>query len=331
MLRVFHAVSGKQLASREEPCSIEALKRGIQPQLEPELQGSRQVLLREGRRLRDDEVMDSAADLELVLLPPFRAFSSEEGRLLLEAAREGRSKEANELLEYGVDPDIQLKHSQSALRLAAAAGHLEIVDMLLYHGADVNATSQAMVKARGTALHAASELGHVEVVRKLLSYAADANRKAQRGNHEHVTPFLLAVKQEHLEVVDLLLHARANIEEEDAFKRTPLLIAADSGNVNVVIMLLEMAGDLHKATFWGKTALHLAAENGHGNVMRMLLEARADINLMTRGCAQTPLDLASENGHTEIVRMLGAWETDGRGDESGLPKPKTLSFKSQSF
>ena len=319
MLRVFHAVSGKQLASvplgEEEFCTVQALKRGLQPELEPELRGSRQVLLSEGRRLRDDEVMEKAADLELLLLPPFRPFSVKEARLLLQAAEEGRSKEAKELLEASVDPDLELKYNHTPLRLAAAAGDPEILEMLLSHGADANATREAMVKAPGTALHVASELGHVEVVRKLLSYAADANRKVQRGshvNHEHVTPFLLAAKQEHLEVVRLLLHARANIEETDAFRRTPLLLAADCGNVDIVIMLLEMAADLHKTTFRGKTALHLAAESGHGNVMRVLLQARADKNLRTRGHSQTPLDLASANGHSEIVRMLlvGTWETD---------------------
>jgi ankyrin repeat protein len=56
--------------------------------------------------------------------------------------------------------------------LAAGEGHLEIVKLLLEHGADVNAKT-----AYETALHLAAEKGHLEIVKFLLEHGADVNAK----------------------------------------------------------------------------------------------------------------------------------------------------------
>ena len=64
------------------------------------------------------------------------------------------------------------------LAAAALMGHMEIVALLLEHGADVNARS----KDGGTALHAAAFLGRVETVKLLLDKGADTTLRHKMGS-----------------------------------------------------------------------------------------------------------------------------------------------------
>jgi ankyrin repeat protein len=66
---------------------------------------------------------------------------------------------------------------ETALHLAAGEGHLEIVKLLLEHGADVNAKT-----AYETALHLAAGEGHLEIVKLLLEHGADVNAKTAVRN-----------------------------------------------------------------------------------------------------------------------------------------------------
>jgi ankyrin repeat protein len=98
--------------------------------------------------------------------------------------------------------------SQSALHLAAANGHLNIVEFLIkyLHPIDVN----LQIDEGSTPLHWAALNGHLAIVEKLLEAGADATVTNASGR----SPVTLAEQQSHLEVVQVLLKSY-DPEEDD--------------------------------------------------------------------------------------------------------------------
>jgi ankyrin repeat protein len=86
------------------------------------------------------------------------------------------------LLEKGSNPDIRSREEAghkggTALLEAAFWSRLEIAEMLIKRGANVNAKA-----ARGVVpLHEAARMGHVELARLLLKHGAEVNAKDDHG------------------------------------------------------------------------------------------------------------------------------------------------------
>ena len=94
-------------------------------------------------------------------------------------------------------------HNDTALAAAAQKGHLQIAQLLLKKGANVN-----VLDADGDSpLHLASSSGHLELVQLLLGNGAQINRRNKSGN----TPLWNAMVNDHVKIIDMLIHAGADI------------------------------------------------------------------------------------------------------------------------
>jgi ankyrin repeat protein len=85
--------------------------------------------------------------------------------------------------------------NQTPLHETSTNGHLNVFEILLDDGADMNAKTNA----QSTPLHGASEGGHLEVVRTLLERGADVrlrNRKNRRALEVVTTSGRLAERSE---------------------------------------------------------------------------------------------------------------------------------------
>jgi ankyrin repeat protein len=75
------------------------------------------------------------------------------------------------LLESGRDPNFTVSEgSPTPLFFAAEWGHPEAIELLISHGAEVNALT-----FQGSALHIAARRSRVEIVKLLLDASADPN------------------------------------------------------------------------------------------------------------------------------------------------------------
>lgn len=79
-----------------------------------------------------------------------------------------------ELLERGADVNALDRHGQTALMLAAHAGHGAIVETLIAHRANLNVTAKFGLSAVMLAVVA----GHAEVARLLAKAGADVSLRA---------------------------------------------------------------------------------------------------------------------------------------------------------
>ncbi|POS74046.1 ankyrin repeat and protein kinase domain-containing protein 1 [Diaporthe helianthi] len=134
--------------------------------------------------------------------------------------------------EAGKQADINASQNRgkTALHLAAEHSQVDFVELLLAHGAHLDAVSDG----RWTPLHNACDKGHDVVVAKLL--AAGANVNAELSNR--MTPLHWAAFNGHGTVVKLLLERpETNMSIKDQFERTALLCAAERHHKDLVHLL----------------------------------------------------------------------------------------------
>lgn len=86
-----------------------------------------------------------------------------------EAVRRGDADVMRDLLSRGINPNARDPHGQTGLMLAAHAGHLAAVQLLVDHGVDLNVTAKFGLSAVMLAVIA----GHKEIARVLARAGAD--------------------------------------------------------------------------------------------------------------------------------------------------------------
>jgi len=165
---------------------------------------------------------------------------------MCEAASPGHIGVAELLVHNGArvnQPGVYLSRiaatpGQTPLMLSANAKQWQMMEWLLQHGANPNASDDT----HSTALMIAASADDVSAVN----------------------------------AVKVLLAHGAVVDEEDEEKNTPLLLAAEIGNAEVVRTLLAAGARVSHSNKEGDTALHLAAQEGYENIVEILRAAGAD-------------------------------------------------------
>ncbi|MCP3870780.1 MAG: ankyrin repeat domain-containing protein, partial [Gammaproteobacteria bacterium] len=163
-----------------------------------------------------------------------RRINTDKRRALLHAAAFGDLATLNELLEQGASPNARAKDrtGRSALILAAAGGHKEIVEALLENGARVDGRD----KTGHTALNWAALRGRTQVAEVLLNKGADINTQDNNG----VSPVHYAIGTRNIPMLKLLVANNANLEVEGGkSKMTPLLLAIELDDIESLNILLN--------------------------------------------------------------------------------------------
>ena len=228
------------------------------------------------------------------------------GNALMTAARAGHLETVSALLAGGVNVK-----GNTAVVLAT---RLEVLKMLLDHGADVN-TKEAGGR---TALMPATWQGDVDRVKLLLDRGADVNAKDGNGKtvlmmaadgavyitYSNNGPLATeeAVRQR-MDIVKMFLARRADVNAKDSQGNTALLIAAQKGVLgDMVRLLLDHGADVNASDSGGSTPLYKAISGGYVNLVKTLIDKGADVNV--RAGSRTPLSLAAQLNKPDIVQLL---------------------------
>jgi hypothetical protein len=200
----------------------------------------------------------------------------------------------------GIEVDQRDQRGDTALLVAAAKGHIAVIDTLLAHGASVNARNRAgdcsvLVAARGA---------HWAVLRRLAIVKGAALNVNDTRNQESALHF--AARYGDAGVCKLLIQRKADVNSLDVSNYTPLCRAAWREDEGIVSMLLSARATLHtRAGQSGETALMLAIRGEIPSCVEQLVAAGA------RGVAS--LSFESSKGQIGAALALRMKLAVGRG------------------
>ena len=259
----------------------------------------------------------------------------------LEAADRGDTAFVMDHLNRGMGVDVGNSINTTALMMAVRGCHLELIRILLDHGADLSpenslgctAITYAVIGSRSWSgywhipqpdtrplelllaaggryrLREAVLLNDVRLARARLDEGADVDT----GQGTYYGPLLkVAAELGYLEIVKLLLDRGADIEAMDDLGQRPLLSAARLGRIDVVRLLLARGAEINAVDWSGQSALSNSAVEGHDKLFDLL---------MSRGAQRGIVDALVRNEVELLESMLDKrlrcesdvdWLTDGR-------------------
>ncbi len=189
---------------------------------------------------------------------------------LYKAAEKGNVAEVKRLLKRGANVESVGVSREPALVAASFLEKREIVEMLLNHGANIEAkdgnenTSLQRVAWR-----------NLEIVKLLLDRGAQVNTKNVHGT----TPLHQAANRGQTAIVDLLLDHGADINAERSFNGdTPLhwSVASRWGRIETVKLLIDGGADIDAKNKDGDTPLDDAVRNGKLEAVSLIQTAKRE-------------------------------------------------------
>lgn len=177
----------------------------------------------------------------------------------------------------------------SALALAAAQGHVEMVRLLLGKGADLDARTKRLE----TPLFLAAAKGHHKIVALLVDSLAGINLPDYEGR----APLIAAAGAGHLETVKVLLDGGANPNATMGTGESPMLVAVQGDHLEIMKVLLEMGSLVTSLTRDGESPLSIARKRGNKEVLAFLEKNYARIPPPQSG--ETAPDSASRARETK--------------------------------
>ena len=171
------------------------------------------------------------------------------------ASVEGNIEAVKQHMVAGTDANSKDPKSRSGvtgLHGAAESGHVEIAELLIAEGANVNEMSKV-----GTPLLLAAAFGHKEILELFIAKGGDV-KVIQPGDK---TPLDYAAAKGHKEIADLLIAKGVNVNSKDVNGNSSIHRAVDNGYKEIVELLIAKGADVNAKGYDGNTPLDLAIED----------------------------------------------------------------------
>jgi hypothetical protein len=163
--------------------------------------------------------------------------------------RAGDLAAVGKLLDGGAAADVPGRNHETPLIVASLVGRRDIAELLLAHGANV----QARNAGGFTPLHAAAYSGSAPVASLLLEHGAPLEDTA---NKAHASPLMVAADEGRAEVVELLMLRGADLNTLDKDGFSLLTNAWQKKHVDVVRLLKQHGATCQSVEVLGSEAYY---------------------------------------------------------------------------
>ncbi|KFY29261.1 hypothetical protein V491_00118 [Pseudogymnoascus sp. VKM F-3775] len=283
-------------------------------------------------------LLKAGADVNIAPVDDF--FTS---TLLLAGVLQCNSKLVTMLLDWKAHVNHMTKTSMTALQGAAKSNNIEIAQLLLDAGADVDAPAGKKYKALRiegaryadfehliSPIQYAAFHNNTEMLQIFLDAGADVDGYLPTedefpkeyyddiNNYSTETPLQWAVRHKNTVLVRQLLLADAKVDGL-GYGPTPLQIAAERGSTSLVNLLLKKHASINADPVGttGKTALQAAAEKGNYDLVKILIDAGANLNAQAGPIAgRTALQAAVYSKNIELIVALIGYGADVNAEPS---------------
>lgn len=217
----------------------------------------------------------------------------------------------------------------SPLLYAATFGNVEIFDLLIRYGADLETLkgptnrlfefsltdktasilsylidhNEFDVRSRDddgwTALHFTTINKSPSATKILLERHADPNARTNNG----MTPLQAAISEGTTVLVEILLRSGAKLDTKADGGWNLLHVAVSLGQAEIIKLLIDAGADIQSEDTKGHTALHVAASRGQEEAARLLVDNHIKVTLDKNGW--TPQMIAKSMRYTTLDNFLG--------------------------
>nr|XP_023404599.1 ankyrin repeat domain-containing protein 26 isoform X1 [Loxodonta africana] len=227
------------------------------------------------------------------------------------ACANGHPEVVTLLVERKCQLNLCDSENRTALIKAVQCQEEECATILLEHGADPNLTDVS----GNTALHYAACGQNISIAAKLLSHGANIEAR----NKNDLTPLLLAVSENKQQMVEFLVKKEANIHAVDKAKRTALMLAVNYDSTNIVRLLLQQGIDVFSEDVYGWTAEEYALISGF-NINRKLISEYKEEKRPKNSSQNNNLDIEIQESPRQISRKTDSVKVDESSDEDSLSR-----------
>ena len=226
---------------------------------------------------------------------------------LLQASGVGDSAMVDLLLRSGANPNKAHPEGETPLLAASRSGSVPTVRLLLTRGVDVNAAEKFQ---NTTAVMWAAAEGHVDVVDVLIEAGADINRQGHitsltdRNNADHptggFTPLMWAARSGNDALVRRLVEKGAKVNLKNGDEASAAMVAMYNDRFDVAGTLIDLGSDVNDGSLYVAVEMRDATTDQFAfdgsrrrpdypnkltalDLMRILLEKGADPNQRFQG------------------------------------------------
>ncbi|XP_075998331.1 ankyrin repeat domain-containing protein 26 isoform X8 [Genypterus blacodes] len=240
------------------------------------------------------------------------------------ACASGHADVVQFLVESKAKLNLCDNQNKSALMKAVQGQHERCVNVLLENHAEPN-----LVDINGnTALHLAANIPAISTAMLLVENEADINAQ----NKEGFTPLAVSVREEHMEMAEFLLKEGADVNFLDKDRRSPLMLAAGNGQICMLQLLLRFDADITLKDTKGWSSDDYAVMNGHHPCSLLITEHGTKKNAMSLSQVSSKKRkalLGSPSHDVEAGFSLGGPATD-KDDAEDNSQSESLSRVSKS-